>query len=228
MAAHQSIVSALCVKIKGVAITRAPGQGAGASPGLNVIPAGTPGIIYGHEPSNPWDTNGKVYHFYPANFDKTKNDTFSSAGEKARIVILAEAVQFHMNSGGKDGPVVHIAIVEAGFTRIAAVKAAPAETKALTRCRLVFESDAFTLKALNGTVSADLDNWYLGRLLNAQPSTSPLFYSEHAGTLDIEFFRQRPLKAKKPAAGTIPSAGALGQPGASVRFSNPAESDSDA
>lgn len=226
MAAHQSIVSALCVKIKGVAITRAPGQGAGASPGLNVIPAGTPGLIYDHEPANPWDTNGKIYHFYPANFDKTEDATFSLR-EKARIVILAEAVQFHMNSGGEDGPVVHIAIVEAGFTRIAAVKAAPADTKALTRCRLVFESDAFTLKALDGTVSANSDNWYLGRLLNAQPSSSPLFYSEHAGTLDIEFFRQRPLEGSpaQTPAGPIASAGALGP---SVRFSNPAESDFDA
>lgn len=225
MAAHQSIVATLCVKVRGIPTNRPAGTAAGRA-GRHVIPAGTPGLVSGVEPANPWDTDDKIYYFFPANYSKTTaRDVVDLDGdEKRRIVILAEAVEYHQNEGDTDGPVVHIPIVEAGYTRITSLFPDPAGLSALARCRLVFDraNQRFMLKQLNGSAENSVDNWYAGRLLTAQPTSSPLFFSTASPTVDVEFFRQRPIEFKNAALAT---AGALGTGG--QLFTDPALSDSD-
>ena len=224
MAAHQSIVTTLCVKVKGIPTNR-PAGSAASRVGRHVIPAGTPGLIYDTEPANPWDTSDKIYHFFPANYSKTVDASFNSdVDNKRRIVILAETVDYHQNEGDKDGPVVHIPIVEAGYTRITALTANPPDLASLARCRLVFDraSNKFTLKQLDGTAENSVDNWYAGRVLTIQPTSSPLFFSTATSTVDVEFFRQRPIEF---SIDPVVPAGALGTGG--QLFTDPALSDSD-
>lgn len=224
MAAHQSIVTTLCVKVKGIPASR-PAGSAASRVGRHVIPAGTPGLIYDTEPANPWDTSDKIYHFFPANYSKTVDNSFNNdRDDKRRIVILAETVDYHQNEGDEDGPVVHIPIVEAGYTRITALTADPPNLASLARCRLVFDRtyDKFTLKQLDGSAENSVDNWYAGRVLTIQPTSSPLFFSTATSTVDVEFFRQRPIEFSIDA---VASAGALGTGG--QLFTDPALSDSD-
>ena len=123
MAAHQSIVVSICTKIKGVPTNRGNGTASSMRAGRVVIPAGTPGIVYQTEAQNAWDTGGKIYHFYPANFTETLDSTFmSDSDKKAKIVVLAETVEYHQNTGEVDGPVAYISIVESGYTRISALQ----------------------------------------------------------------------------------------------------------
>ena len=230
MAAHQSIVATLCVKVQGIPTNRPAGTAAGRA-GRHVIPAGTPGLVYGTEPANPWDTDDNIYHFFPANYSKTtaRNVVNLDGNGKRRIVILAEAVEYHQNEGDKDGPVVHIPIVEAGYTRITSLVPDPADISALARCRLVFDraNERFVLKQLDGIGVASVDNWYAGRLLTAQPTSSPLFFSTASPTVDVEFFRQRPIEF----SGSLDTGGSLGTDGSlgtgGQMFTNPALSDSD-
>jgi len=232
MAAHQSIVATLCVKVQGIPTNRPAGT-ATSRVGRHVIPAGTPGLVSGVEPANPWDTDDKIYHFFPANYSKTTARdvvTPDTADGKRRIVILAEAVEYHQNEGDEDGPVVHIPIVEAGYTRITSLFPDPAGLSALARCRLVFDraTERFVLKQLDGSAKNSVDNWYAGRLLTAQPTSSPLFFSTASPTVDVEFFRQRPIEFKSAAlatAGALGTGGSLGTGG--QMFTNPALSDSD-
>lgn len=204
MAAHQSIVASVCVKIKGVPKNRSNSGASASREGRLVVPAGTPGIIYQHEPQNPWDTCGKVYHFYPANYTKTLDTTFS-ATEKAKIVVLAETVEYHQNTSEDDGPTTYIAIVESGYTRISSLKCLKDVPKSLARCKVVFGSDQFQIYELDGSDDPTDKNWYIGRLLTAVPTSSPIFFAASTGTIDVEFFRQLPreFKSSPPASAGV-------------------------
>jgi hypothetical protein len=196
MAAHQSIVTSLRVKIKGRP-TRHGGR-------HGVIPAGTIGYIDGYEPYTSWDMTAKVYNFYPNNFTETTGNELT---DRHRIIVLADDVVYHVSeaSDPKLEPVVDVAICEAGYARIIGLSGGTGGgfPKNLRRC--VIEIDPigspspckFVLRELDGTAvktgGRKVPVW-VGRLLSAQKSqTEFIFARDSASTYDVEFFRVRPI-----------------------------------
>lgn len=194
MAAHQSIVTSLRVKIKGRP-TRHGGR-------HGVIPAGTIGYIHEYEPYTSWDMTTKVYNFYPNNF----TETTGNVDENHRIIVLADDVVYHVSeaSDPKLEPVVDIAICEAGYARIIGLSDnGTGFPKNLRRCviRIVPGNRQtpckFVLRELDGTpvdtMGRNVPVW-AGRLLSHQKSqTAFIFAPDSASTYDIEFFRVRPI-----------------------------------
>jgi hypothetical protein len=194
MAAHQSIITSLRVKIKGRP-TRHGGR-------HGVIPAGTIGYIQGHESYTSWDTTTKVYNFYPNNF----TETTGIVGDRHRIIVLADDVVYHVSEAAdpKLEPVVDIAICEAGYARIIGLSENDTGfPQNLRRCVIqivpVGRGDPckFMLRELNGTrvdtMKRKVPVW-VGRLLSHQKSqTAFIFAPDSTSTYDIEFFRVRPI-----------------------------------
>jgi hypothetical protein len=208
MAAHQSIVTSLRVKIKGRP-TRHGGR-------HGVIPAGTIGYIHGYEPYTSWDTTTKVYNFYPNNFTETtgyyvkktgSTETTEPLTNRHRIIVLADDIVYHVSEASDPNlePVVDIAICEAGYARIIGLSGDTGGgfPKNLRRCVIEIDSSGspspckFVLRELNGTpvetMGREVPVW-AGRLLSHQKSqTAFIFARDSASTYDIEFFRVRPI-----------------------------------
>lgn len=197
MAAHQSIVTSLRVRIKGRP-TRHGGR-------HGVIPAGTIGYIQGYEQVASWDMTAKVYNFYPNNFTETDGNV----REDHRIIVLADDVVYHVSeaSDPKLEPVVDVAICEAGYARMIGLSGGTGGgfPKNLRRCVIEIEIDSsgllspckFVLRELDGTpvktMGRKVPVW-TGRLLSHQKSqTAFIFARDSASTYDIEFFRVRPI-----------------------------------
>ena len=222
MAAHQSIVTSLRVKIKGRP-TRHGGR-------HGVIPAGTIGYIHEYEPYTSWDMTAKVYNFYPNNFtettgyyvNKTKRpETTEALTDRHRIIVLADDVVYHVSeaSDPKLEPVVDIAICEAGYARIIGLsKNDTGFPKNLRRCVIEIvsvnpqTSCTFVLRELDGTrvntMERNVPVW-VGRLLSHQKSqTAFIFAPDSTSTYDIEFFRVRPIveNISTPTDGSLESA----------------------
>lgn len=209
MAAHQSIVTSLRVKIKGRP-TRHGGR-------HGIISAGTIGYIQGNEPYTSWDMTTKVYNFYPNNFTKTTGNV----DENHRIIVLADDVVYHVSeaSDPKLEPVVDIAICEAGYARIIGLSDnGTGFPKNLRRCVIEIVSGGlgnpckFVLRELDGTrvktMGRKVPVW-VGRLLSHQKSqTAFIFAPDSASTYDIEFFRVRPIvkTTLAPTDGSLESA----------------------
>ena len=204
MAAHQSIVTSLRVKIKGRP-TRHGGR-------HGIISAGTIGYIQGNEPYTSWDMTTKVYNFYPNNF----TETTGNVEENHRIIVLADDVVYHVSeaSDPKLEPVVDIAICEAGYARIIGLSGKTVRfPNILRRCVIEIDNNPrlckFVLRELDGarvdTMRGKVPVW-AGRLLSAQKSqTAFIFAPDSTSTYDIEFFRVRPIILPFP----VPTNGSL-------------------
>ena len=222
MAAHQSIVTSLRVKIKGRP-TRHGGR-------HGIIPAGTIGYIHGYEPYTSWDMTAKVYNFYPNNFTETTGYYVTKTGstettettepltDRHRIIVLADDVVYHVSeaSDPKLEPVVDIAICEAGYARMIGLSGMGGNFPSLLRrCVIEIEIDStgssspckFVLRELDGTDVVTMNRKvpvWAGRLLSAQKSqTAFIFARDSTSTYDIEFFRVRPIlhdKAEPPGS----------------------------
>ena len=207
MAAHQSIVTSLRVKIKGRP-TRHGGR-------HGVIPAGTIGYIHKHEQVASWDMTAKVYNFYPNNFTKT---TGKDLTDRHRIIVLADDVVYHVSEAADPNlePVVDVAICEAGYARMIGLSGGTGGfPKNLRRCVIEIDSTGspspckFVLRELDGTpvktMGRKVPVW-AGRLLSHQKSqTAFIFARDSTSTYDIEFFRVRPIVRNSSTA----SAGSL-------------------
>lgn len=230
MAAHQSIVTSLRVKIKGRP-TRHGGRHGGRH---GVIPAGTIGYIHGYEPYTSWDTTTKVYNFYPNNFTETtgyyvkktgSTETTEPLTNRHRIVVLADDVVYHVSEASDPNlePVVDIAICEAGYARIIGLSGDTGGgfPKNLRRCVIEIDSSGvpspckFVLRELDGTpvetMGRKVPVW-AGRLLSHQKSqTAFIFARDSASTYDIEFFRVRPIiRAPEEPPGSRSDVGSAG------------------
>ncbi len=207
MAAHQSIVTSLRVKIKGRP-TRHGGR-------HGVIPAGTIGYIHEYEPYTSWDMTTKVYNFYPNNFTETtgyyvnktgREETIELLTDRHRIIVLADDVVYHVSEASDPAlePVVDIAICEAGYARIIGLSDnGTGFPKNLRRCVIQIAPGGpgnpctFVLRELDGTPvdtkGRNVPVW-VGRLLSHQKSqTAFIFAPDSTSTYDIEFFRVRPI-----------------------------------
>ena len=195
MAAHQSIVTSLRVKIKGRP-TRHGGR-------HGVIPAGTIGYIQGYEQVASWDMTAKVYNFYPNNYTKTTGEDLT---DRHRIIVLADDVVYHVSEASDPNlePVVDVAICEAGYARMIGLSGRTGGfPKNLRRCVIEINSTGssspckFVLRELDGTNVVTMERKvpvWAGRLLSHQKSqTAFIFAPDSASTYDIEFFRVRPI-----------------------------------
>jgi hypothetical protein len=196
MAAHQSIIAALRVRVKGRPTK--PGGRHG------VIPAGTIGYIQGSTPYNAWDATTKIYNFYPNNFTETK----STLTDAHRIIVLAEDVVYHVSEASDPNlePVVDIPICEAGYARIIGLSAGSGGVpRNLRRCVIEIDTSGplakFVLRELDGTRTTTRKEKvpvWAGRLLSKTKSrTAFIFAPDSSDTYDVEFFRLRPILHKE-------------------------------
>ena len=237
MAAHQSIVTSLRVKIKGRP-TRHGGR-------HGVIPAGTIGYIQGYEQVASWDMTAKVYNFYPNNY----TETTGIVREDHRIIVLADDVVYHVSEASDPNlePVVDIAICEAGYARMIGLSGRTGGfPKNLRRCVIEIDSSRspspckFVLRELDGTPVVTMGRKvpvWAGRLLSHQKSqTAFIFARDSTSTYDIEFFRVRPIventsgestttyrePGRAPKRRAVSAAGGLDEP----TYAAPSDSDS--
>lgn len=207
MAAHQSIVTSLRVKIKGRP-TRHGGR-------HGVIPAGTIGYIHRYEQVASWDMTAKVYNFYPNNYTETTGEDLT---DRHRIIVLADDVVYHVSEAADPNlePVVDVAICEAGYARMIGLSGGTEGfPKNLRRCVIEIDSTGsaspckFVLRELDGTPVVTMGRKvpvWAGRLLSHQKSqTAFIFARDSASTYDIEFFRVRPIvrNASTTSAGSL-------------------------
>jgi hypothetical protein len=191
MGTHQGIVVALEVEVKGKPTYAGRG-------GSKILEAGTVGFI-GDRVNPPYVLDSPiVYAFYPAGYSKTAT---AEKDNKSRLrpVVLAESVVLPAFSMFDDEePVVSIPIHEAGYARISNVEIKSGVEMAATRCRLVYDSgqNIFAIERQTGRHPAH--GTFVGRILSAT-RTEPLFSGIESQTCDVEFFRQRNVKAEASA-----------------------------